>query len=80
MIYENGGMLSGSTKGSLRRGKNIGENTDGPAKIRLMMDITQIKIEWHAAGTVGPTSHSNSMKGEDIHEGCITADYKGHQV
>jgi hypothetical protein len=23
-------MLSGSTKGSLRRGENIGENTDGP--------------------------------------------------
>jgi hypothetical protein len=32
MIYEYGRMLSGSTKGSLRRGKNIGENTDGPAK------------------------------------------------
>lgn len=24
-----------------------------------------MKIEWHAAGTVGPTSHSNSMKGDD---------------
>jgi hypothetical protein len=30
---KSGGMLSGDTKGSLRRGKNIGENTDGPAAV-----------------------------------------------
>jgi hypothetical protein len=33
-----GRMLSGSTKGSLRRGKNIGENTDGPAKVNKIDD------------------------------------------
>jgi hypothetical protein len=69
MIYEYGGMLSGSTKGSLRRGKNIGENTDGPAEMNKIDDgYYANKIEWHAAGAVVPTSHSNSMRGEDILE------------
>jgi hypothetical protein len=69
MIYEYGGMLSGFTKGSLRRGKNIGENTDGPAGMNKIDDgYYANKIEWHAAGAVVPTSHSNSMRGEDILE------------
>jgi hypothetical protein len=39
-----GWMLSGFTKGSLRRGENIGENTDGPKRvINLTPSTTWVK-------------------------------------